>query len=245
MNKSDFDQLNAYLNAINSKDIRLSKQEELMHVVQAQAGDRRSMNILIGSNIKYVVSIAKRHAGCGVPIVDLVQEGVIMLMKAISKFNAQAENNLRSYSAMYIQKGITDSIANHGRTVRLPMHKELERYLDEKDGKDTSNLRAVRLDNQISEESKNTLADLLTRTDPSIDAIHERDQLRDVIDSLLSDLDERERVVLKLHFGIDCEYEMPATRIAEELGVSQPTVSSIIKRAIEQLKPAEEAEVEA
>lgn len=245
MNKSDFDQLNAYLNAINSKDIRLSKQEELMHVVQAQAGDRRSMNILIGSNIKYVVSIAKRHAGCGVPIVDLVQEGVMMLMKAISKFNAQAENNLRSYSAMYIQKGITDSIANHGRTVRLPMHKELERYLDEKDGKDTSNLRAVRLDNQISEESKNTLADLLTRTDPSIDAIHDRDQLRDVVDSLLSDLDERERVVLKLHFGIDCEYEMPATRIAEELGVSQPTVSSIIKRAIEQLKPAEEAGVEA
>jgi len=236
MRHEDFEDLNVYLKAVNSKDVRLNKDQELQYIIEAKGGSQRAMNILIGSNIKYIVSIAKRHAGCGVPIVDLVQEGVMMFMRAIEKFDNQANNNLRSYSAMYIQKGITDCIANQGRTVRLPMHKEFERYMDQKNGKDVSGLNAVRIDNKINEESANTMADLLMKSDPSIDQQYENDAIRDVVDGLLKRLDEREVKVLKAFFGIDREYALPAVRIAEEMNLSQPTVNAIINKSIDKLK---------
>lgn len=240
MKQNEFKDLSIYLKAINLADTRLGKEEERMHIIQAQEGDSRSLNILISSNIKYVVTIAKRHTSCGVPLVDLVQEGVVYLMKAINKYDNQATNNLRSYASRYIQKGITDCIANTGRTVRLPMHKEFERYLANKNGEDVIGMfqKEVRIDNKINEESASTFADLLMKTDPDIEILDSQNVARDTVIGLLSKLDERERGVVKAYFGIGREFPMPGTRIAEEFNLSQVRVSQIVKSSIKVMQEA-------
>ena len=238
MKHNEFQDLNIYLKAINLDDKRLSKNEELQCIIQAHEGDKNALNILISSNIKYIVTIAKNHTGCGVPLVDLVQEGVIFLMKAIKKYDIQANNGLRSYASRWIQKGITDCIANTGRTVRLPMHKEFERYIAGKNGEEVANIREVRIDNTVSEESATTLADLLLKVDPAAEIEAYQNSASDVVDGLLSKLDEREREVIKAYFGIGREYPLPGNRVAEEFNLSQVRVSQIVKNSIKQLQEA-------
>ena len=236
MKHNEFEDLSVYLKAINLADEHLSKEEELQCIIQYKEGDSNSLNRLVSGNIKYVVSIAKKHTGCGVPLVDLVQEGVIFLMKAIEKYDIQANNNLRSYAARWIQKGITDCIANTGRTVRLPMHKEFERYMQAKNGEEVANIREVRIDNTINEESASTFADLLLKEDSMAELYAQQAQARDTIAGLLTRLDDREREVIKAYFGIDREYAMPGNRVAEEFNLSQVRVSQIVKTSLEKLK---------
>lgn len=238
MKQNEFKDLNVYLKAINLVDTRLSKEEERMHIIQSQEGDSRSLNLIISSNIKYIVTIAKRHTGCGVPLVDLVQEGVMFLMKAIEKYDTQAQNNLRSYASRYIQKGITDCIANTGRTVRLPMHKEFERYLANKNGEEVANIREVRIDNKINEESASTFADLLIKVDPAVETSESQNTAKETVNILLNKLDKREREVIKAYFGIDREYPLPGNRVAEEFELSQVRVSQIVKSSIKLMQEA-------
>ncbi len=105
------------------RDIRiLSFEDEHELVIKAKKGDLRARNVLILSNLKLVASIAKRYDECGLPMIDLMQEGSIGLMNAVQKYDPKKGVRFSTYAAWWIREGITRALSNKSRIVRLPGH---------------------------------------------------------------------------------------------------------------------------
>lgn len=111
-----------YLQEINRIPL-LSEEEEIALARRAKAGDKKAMDKLVVSNLRFVVSIAKKYQGAGLSLIDLVQEGSMGLMTAVQKFEPERGYHFISYGVWWIRQAITKAINDKGRAVRLPMNR--------------------------------------------------------------------------------------------------------------------------
>lgn len=118
---TDSDMVQQYLNEIGRYPL-LTKEEEQELAISIEQGDTNAKRKFAEANLRLVVSIAKKHQGSGLPLIDLIQEGNLGLMHAIDKFEWKRDLKFSTYATWWIRQHVTRAIANKGRTIRLPVH---------------------------------------------------------------------------------------------------------------------------
>lgn len=191
-----------YFKEIQKEATLLSKEEEKELAVKIQAGDRRALDKLVTANLKFVVTLANKFIGMGLPIDDLIQEGNAGLIEAATKFSADKDVKFISYAQFWIRKRLNLALCEYGRTVRLPVNQEYEIYKRKMAGEEF-NMRNVELDRPMdSEDGGTTLGEVLCSVDPDAYENFERSEKAKMVDGLLSKLKDEDRQIVELFYGI-------------------------------------------
>jgi RNA polymerase primary sigma factor len=257
------DSLTLFMNEIGKHDL-LTAAEEVELAKRIERGDARAKERMINSNLRLVVSIAKRYRGHGVPFGDLIQEGVIGLNRAVEKFDWRRGFKFSTYATWWIRQACQRAISNQSKTIRVPAHvherrvklariaRELEAVhgreptVEELAGATGFEARhveealgaveaSVSLNQTVGTDGDGELGDLFA--DPeAVDPVEEAgDSMRtQAVREALAKLPELERRVLELRFGFDGE-QQTLEAIERALGVSRERVRSLEQRAFAQL----------
>lgn len=258
------DSLGAYLKKISNIPV-LSREQEIELANKIQNGDDEALQQLIRHNLKYVVSVANRYKGCGLPLLDIINEGNIGLIQAARRFDPERGVKFITYAVWWIRQSIMHALAEQSGTVRLPvkqagllykisqkfnqLQKELEREptaeelseaLDLSVSELESILRVYRthlsLDAPIREDEDTSYLDILESTNaPPVEEQIIQQSLAREIDKLLHDLPPREEKILRMRFGFD---SAPQTleEIGNQLNLSRERIRQIEKKAKSRLK---------
>jgi len=268
---AELDPTRIYLNEIGASRL-LTAEEEISLARLAQAGDYEARQRMIVSNLRLVVKIARRYLYRGLPLLDLIEEGNLGLIRAVEKFDPERGFRFSTYATWWIRQTIERAIMNQTRTVRLPIHvvKEINVFLR------ASRLLAQRLDHEPSAEEVAQLLDKPSREvkrllglnehvasvdtplgkdadkplvdllpDEAADDPTERIQDREVqlnLDHWLSKLTDKQREVLERRFGIHGYENRTLEKVAEELGVTRERVRQIQMDALRRLRDILEKE---
>jgi len=267
----DGDSLNAYIREI-SRFKPLPPEDEKVLGRRIREGDRQALNQLVEANLRFVVSYAKRYRGLGLSFLDLINEGNLGLIEAAKRFDPERNVKFISYAVWWIRQAIFHSLSEHTRVFRLPqklsgqvsrvtsardrLAAELERppTLDEiaerTDIKkeDVESLLMVAgedlsLSTAVGEDGNLELGDTLEQdTIPAVELELIRTSFVDQIQSIVNDLDEKERRVLRMRFGLDGEEPRTLQEIGEELGLSRERIRQIESKAKEKLRRNQQAQ---
>jgi len=218
------------------KNKPLSIAEEGQLVLDIQAGDSRAVHALVQANLKFVVKVANRHIGQGVPIDDLIQEGNIGLIEAAQAFQPRESQRFINYAQLWIRKRINESVAKTGRIVRLPHNQEYEIFKSKRKGEEVDAPTRVSIDKKIGDDGENTLGDLILKTGSDVEFAIEMDSIKFRVKQALSVLKERDRGIIMDYFGIEREYEVPTDMIAEKYSMTNVRVCQIVKASVEKMK---------
>jgi RNA polymerase primary sigma factor len=259
------DSMKAYLKDIRSIPLLTPKQEVDL-ARRVQKGDKQAREHMIKANLRLVISIAKRYVNLGVPINDLIEEGNIGLMKSIEKFDPEKGFRFSTYSAWWIKQGISRAIIDQGKMIRVPVYlnEEISKYKKVTE-KLTHKLKRrpspseVAKKMKVSVEKVKDLENSITKMS-SLDApIGEGGdgQVKDIIEdsnvaspdeqleiffnkertvSFLEMLDERERRIIELRYGLLDGNALTLAEIAKELGVSRERVRQIESATLKKIK---------
>lgn len=256
--------LDRYLQEIGREEL-ISVQEEVELAQRIRKGDQKSLDKLVRSNLRFVVSVAKQYQNQGLSLPDLINEGNLGLIRAAQKFDETRGFKFISYAVWWIRQSILQALAEQSRIVRLPLNqvgslnkinKELSRFEQEHERKPSAEELAERLDlpadkvsdtmkvsgRQVSvdapfaEGDENSLLDVLTNDDsPNPDTRLNQESLAKEVDRVLHQLDERERAILQMFFGIGGQ-ELTLEEIGVKFDLTRERVRQIKEKAIRRLK---------
>ena len=259
------DILTQYLGRVRGGRL-LDAQEEKDLSRRAHAGDGRARQRLIESNLRLVISIAKKYRGRGVPFEDLIQEGNAGLIRAVEKFDPEMGNRFSTYATWWIRQAVTRTLADHGRTVRLPAHvvdalyrlRRAENSLSLELGRDaTEEELAERLDVRPEEarrlrevgqpissinakmnaEEGSEMGELLPDERSGEDyARVEAGQWELTLVEAVRSLPEREAKVLEMRHGLDGSETRTLREVSEELGISQERARQVEIKALRTIR---------
>ena len=259
------DDIRQFLHEIRNVPM-LTQQQELELAKRCNQGDQEAVKEMVKANLRLVVSVAKEYAGRGVPLLDLIQEGSIGLLTAAKKFDYTMEYRFSTYATKWIRQGVTRYLTDHGSMIRIPaytaerIHKimkaksqlkqateheptveELAAYCDMTPERVQQLIELYpeicSIDTPAGEEGEDSLGSLLK--DKFSPEPHEqlvREELNRTLELLLSMLDDRQRMVLRLHFGMEDGTCYSLEQISIRFGVSKERVRQIERQAMERLK---------
>jgi RNA polymerase primary sigma factor len=262
------DSLQLFLNEIGRYPL-LTAEEEVELAKRIERGDLRAKERMINSNLRLVVSIAKRYQGHELSLLDLIQEGVLGLIRATEKFDWRRGFKFSTYATWWIRQAVQRGVQNKSRTIRVPVHvaelerkaARVERELTGKLGRHPTEdelaeaakiplekLRQARealrtlasLDKPLGEDDGASLGDLIAAPDADPAAELAVSLESEALADALASLEPQERRLLELRFGLGGAEPASIERVADELAISRERVRKLEQGALEQLSRSRE-----
>jgi RNA polymerase primary sigma factor len=257
------DSLQLFFNAARKYPL-LTAVEEIELAKRIEKGDMSAKDRMINSNLRLVVSVARKYQGHGLSLGDLVQEGMLGLIRAAEKFDWRKGFKFSTYATLWIRQSIQRGLENSSRTIRLPVHiaqrerkiNRTERELATRLGREPTEeeiaeavelpvdqvieiRKAARpltsLDQPIGEDGETSFGELITAEQPGVEDEVVQDAGTSAIQQAVMGLPERERDVVRLRFGLGGEEPTPLRETGRRLGISAERVRQIEEEALGRL----------
>lgn len=257
--------LSLYMREVGEVPLLTVPQENAL-AARIKRGDEAARDHMIRANLRLVVKIAREYEGLGLPLLDMINEGNIGLMKAVERFDPAKGGKLSTYGSWWIKQSIRRAIANQGKTIRLPIHAldklsqaaRLATALREELGREptpeelaeglgvrssrlaemrTAALRPASLDAPLGDDESSRLAEVVEDENAQTPYEHlEQKTLLTMLDHLVQRLDARERNILRLRFGLDGGNEKTLEEIGAEFGLTRERIRQVQNEALAKLR---------
>jgi len=246
----------------------LTVEEEVTLARKIRRGDMEARAQMVRANLRLVVKIARDYSNFGLPLLDLISEGNIGLMKAVERFDPKKGGKLSTYAAWWIKQSIKRALANQSKTIRLPVHlvdkisrmrrvstrmtEELGREPSDEELADeiglasakvsalkTAGIRPTSLDQPIGEDDSTAFGEIVGDMEAQDPFEMLRDKdLRDEVGDLMDVLDDRERRILNSRFGLDGHKPKTLEEVGVKFGVTRERIRQLQNIALTKLRKA-------